>query len=169
MNMPDDIEPARFNPEGRTADELARQQAALLALFEAWEESFAALRRENRRWKSLPETRTAVDNMRLIESLWKENKRASDRLSGTPVEDLSIIQYRAMLFMRRRKEYRAEQERLLGANSEPDKSQQMEPMPLAAKLPAESDQAERPYLPVHKRKDRGGRTTQKALDSFFPR
>lgn len=168
MNPSKDIDPAEYDPQGKAADELARHQATLLSLFEQWEDAFATLRSENKKWRSMGEVKKAIGMMNTIESLWRESKKASDRAAGTRHEDMSILQYRTMLFMERRRQYRME---LASADTTSpfEMERSAEPSPCTASLVVGDTRACQLDTKISGTDEHRAKTKQAALDSFFPR
>jgi len=149
-----------FKPEGKTIEELTQQQEKLLTLFEQWETTFHSLIANNKKWKSLSETKKTLEMMKLIENLWKESKKMSARLTNASFDDVSIIQYRMELFLERRRKYREN----LETN---EKELVAEILDVDNKILERSRINEQP-LPVScKKSEKPVNTTQSALDSFF--
>ena len=102
----------KFVPDKKTSTELERDQTELIAYFEKLEKRLTDLNGSKAKTTHKTEITNLMRDLLEIESLWKKSRQTMFELQNQPYEDMSIIQYRMLVFLEKRKAYREKIESL---------------------------------------------------------
>lgn len=85
---------------------LEKDETQILHIYDLWESYLHFIKDNNKKWKN---DKNALDSIKIIsdlENLWVKYRKQISSLKNEEYEPISLIQYRMMLFVKKRRELR---------------------------------------------------------------
>ena len=106
MNKPTEFSVEDYKSKGKNLSELGEDQKKLLILFDQWQSYLDFLIEGNKDHKTDPLITETQEILIKLNETWQQSRKTSNLLQDIKKEPISIIQYRMMHFIQKRREIR---------------------------------------------------------------